>query len=248
MSLASGEIMRIRTNFIIVMKRLLVVIHAKLPARRGWPGRACGDVQGEGLQCIIGPVVRRDIGEHGGIAVKSRRYVLGGYATWWAVLVALYYGLPGLRAETWGLIGLSGVGGIVAGVLINRPSRKLPWLLLAAGQASFLAGQMSFLVAQLVKTPLPFPSFADVLYLLAYPLYAAALMIFIWWRTPDRDRRSVIDALTLTVGLALLSWIYLVSPYVHNSGLSWLQRSVAMAYPLGDVLVLAMLARMLAPG
>jgi len=180
--------------------------------------------------------------------VKVRRYVLGCYAGWWALLVGAYYLLPGLRVEAWGLIGLCGVGGIVAGVVINRPSRKLPWLLLAAAQASFVAGQMSFLVAQLVNTPLPFPSYADVLYLLTYPLYAAALLIFIWWRTPDRDRRSVIDALTLTVGLALLSWIYLVAPYVHDSGLSGLQKSVAIAYPLGDVLVLAMLARMLAPG
>ena len=185
---------------------------------------------------------------HRGISVKVRRYVLGGYAVWWALLVGAYYLLPGLRVEAWGLIGLCGVGGIVAGVVINRPSRKLPWLLLAAAQASFVAGQMGFLVAQLMNTPLPFPSYADVLYLLTYPLYAAALVIFIWWRTPDRDRRSVIDALTLTVGLALLSWIYLVSPYVHASGLSGLQKSVAIAYPLGDVLVLAMLARMLAPG
>ncbi|HJY03200.1 MAG TPA: PAS domain-containing protein, partial [Streptosporangiaceae bacterium] len=180
--------------------------------------------------------------------MKSRRYVLGGYATWWAVLVALYYGLPGLRAETWGLIGLSGVGGIVAGVVINRPSRKLPWLLLAAALTSFTAGQVSFLVAQLVGVQLPFPSFADVLYLLTYPLYASGLLIFIWWRTPGRDRRSLIDALILTAGLALLSWIYLILPYVHNPTLSWLQKSVAIAYPLGDVLILAMLARLLAPG
>ena len=74
------------------------------------------------------------------------------------------------------------------------------------------------------------------------------MLIFIWWRTPDGDRRSLIDALTLTVGLALLSWIYLILPYVHNPGLSWLQKSVAIAYPLGDVLTLAMLARLLAPG
>ncbi len=185
----------------------------------------------------------------GGITVESRRrYVLGGYTIWIGLLIAAYYGLRGLRAETWGLIGLSGVGAIVAGVVINRPSRKLPWLLLAAALASFTAGQVSFLVAQLIGTPLPFPSFADVLYLLTYPLYAAGMLIFIWWRTPGGDRRSVIDALTLTVGLALLSWIYLVSPYVHNSGLSWLQKSVAIAYPLGDVLLLAMLARLLAPG
>ena len=35
---------------------------------------------------------------------------------------------------------------------------------------------------------------------------------------------------------------------MHNPQLSWLQKSVAIAYPLGDVLVLAMLARLLAPG
>ena len=180
--------------------------------------------------------------------MKLRRYVLGGYVIWWAVLVALYYGQPGLRAETWGLIGLSGVSGIVAGVAINRPSRKLPWLLLAAALASFTAGQVSFLVAQRIGIQLPFPSFADVLYLLTYPLYTTGLLIFIWSRTPDRDWRSLIDALTVTAGLALLSWIYLILPYVHSPQLSWLQKSVAIAYPLGDVLVLAMLARLLAPG
>ena len=137
---------------------------------------------------------------------------------------------------------------IVAGVIINRPSRKAPWLLLATAQASFAAGQVSFLLAQLMGTKLPFPSYADLLYLLTYPLYAAGLLIFIRWRTPGRDRRSLIDALTLTAGLALLSWIYLVLPYVHNPALSWLQKSVAIAYPLGDVLVLAMIARLLAPG
>ena len=189
---------------------------------------------------------RGELDEHGGIAVKLRRYVLGGYVIWWAVLVALYYGLPGLRAETWGLIGLSGASGIVAGVAINRPSRKLPWLLLAAGTTTFTAGQVSFLVAQLIGVQLPFPSFADVLYLLTYPLYAAGLLVFILWRTPDRDRRSLIDALTLTAGLAMLSWIYLILPNVHTPGLSWLQKSVAIAYPLGDVLVLAMIARLLA--
>ncbi len=35
---------------------------------------------------------------------------------------------------------------------------------------------------------------------------------------------------------------------MHAAGLSWLQKSVAIAYPLGDVLVLAMIARLLAPG
>src|SRR5580704_17647474 len=191
---------------------------------------------------------RGELDDRGGIAVKPRHHLLGGYAIWVALLTALYYALPGLRAVTWGLIGLSGVVAIVAGVVINRPSRKLPWLLLAAALASFTAGQVSFLVAQLIGVQLPFPSFADVLYLLTYPLYAAGLLTFIWWRTPDRDRRSLIDAMTLTAGLGLLSWIYLILPYVHNPALSWTQKSVAVAYPLSDVLVLAMIARLIVPG
>jgi diguanylate cyclase (GGDEF)-like protein/PAS domain S-box-containing protein len=174
--------------------------------------------------------------------------VLVGYVIWMTLLIAAYYLLPRLRVETWGLIGLSGVIAIVAGAVVNRPARKAPWLLLAGANLSFTAGQVSFLVLTQRGAKVPFPSFADVLYLATYPLYAAGLLIFIWWRSPDRDRRSLIDALTLTVGLALLSWIYLILPYVHNPGLSWIQKSVSIAYPLGDVLVLAMIARLLVPG
>jgi diguanylate cyclase (GGDEF)-like protein/PAS domain S-box-containing protein len=184
-----------------------------------------------------------------GGALTSRRQMLTGYLVWLALLVATYYGRPGLRTEAWGLMGLSGVLAIVAGVFINRPPRKTPWLLLAAANLTFAAGQISFLfLTEVRKAKVPFPSIADGFYLAAYPLYAAGMLIFIWSRTPDRDRRSLIDALTLTVGLALLSWIYLILPYVHNPGLSWLQKSVAIAYPLGDVLVLAMIARLIVPG
>jgi diguanylate cyclase (GGDEF)-like protein/PAS domain S-box-containing protein len=184
-----------------------------------------------------------------GIAVSSRRYLLAGYVIWMTALIAAYYALPALRAGTWGLLGLSSVAAIVAGAAINRPASKLPWLLLAGANLCFVAGQLSFLVlTHILAVKLPFPSFADILYLLTYPLYAAGVLIFIWWRSAEADRRSLIDALTLTVGLALLSWIFLILPYVHNPALSWVQKSFAIAYPLGDVLVLAMLARLLAPG
>ena len=185
----------------------------------------------------------------GGDVVIARRPLLAGYAGWWTVLVLAYFFVPGLRTVTWGLLGLTIVTAIVAGVFLYRPARKLSWLLLAAANLSFTAGQVSFLVAtNILHRAMPFPSFADLLYLAFYPLAAAGLIIFIWARTPDGDRRSVIDALTLTVGLALLSWMYLILPYVHNPQLSWVQKTVAIGYPLGDVLMLAMLARLLAPG
>ena len=152
--------------------------------------------------------------------MEQKRYVLSGYAVWVALLIGLYYGLDGVRITAWGLISLSGILAIVAGLVINRPARKAPWILLAAGLSCFAAGQMSFLLAKHLQVALPFPSFADVLYLSCYPLYAVGLLMFIYWRTPDGDLRSLIDALTLTAGLGLLSWIFLIQPYVTNPTLT----------------------------
>jgi len=173
--------------------------------------------------------------------VTQKRYVLSGYAAWVALLIAIYYWVDGLRVTAWGLISLSGIAAMVAGLILNRPARKAPWILLAAALTCFAAGQLSFLIAADLKVALPFPSFADVLYLSCYPLYAIGLLIFIYWRSPGGDLRSLIDALTLTAGLGLLSWTFLIQPYVNNPALTGLQKTVAVAYPLGDVLMLALL-------
>jgi diguanylate cyclase (GGDEF)-like protein/PAS domain S-box-containing protein len=184
----------------------------------------------------------------GSKTTDSKRFILSGYAIWMTLLLAVYYAWSALRLEAWGLIGLSGVLAVLAGVWLNRPARTVPWLLLAGALATFAAGQLSFLIAAKLGVMLPFPSFADLLYLSEYPLVAGGLLIFVYWRSPGGDRRGLIDALTLTAGLGLLSWTFLIRPYVTNAELSGLQKSVAIAYPLGDVLMLALLARLLAPG
>ncbi len=174
---------------------------------------------------------------------------MAAYAAWMTLLLVAYYALPGFRVGVWGVLALSGVTAIVAGVVLNRPASRAPWLLLAAANLCFAAGQQSFLVLTEIRHQvIAFPSFVDLFYLASYPLYAIGLLIFIRRRSAGHDRRSLLDALTLTVGLALLSWVFLILPYVNNATLSWQQKAVAIAYPLGDVLVLAMLARLLAPG
>lgn len=60
--------------------------------------------------------------------MEQKRYVLGGYAVWVALLIALYFGLDGLRVTAWALISLSGVAAIVTGLILNRPARKAPWI------------------------------------------------------------------------------------------------------------------------
>ena len=48
----------------------------------------------------------------------------------------------------------------------------------------------------------------------------AGLLVLVRRRNPQGDRAGVIDSLILTVGIALLSWVFLVAPNIHLSGLT----------------------------
>ena len=58
----------------------------------------------------------------------------------------------------------------------------------------------------------------------------------------------MIDGLILTLGLALPQWVMLMAPYVHDSELSTVAKLVSVAYPLGDVLLLAAAIRLALDG
>ncbi|MFD9598143.1 putative bifunctional diguanylate cyclase/phosphodiesterase [Kitasatospora sp. NPDC059973] len=164
------------------------------------------------------------------------------------LFTCIYYSNPTQRIIWWTGIGLGGVAAIVVGVHLNRPAHRLFWYLLALANLSFTAGEVVQVIQmQFLHLGSPFPSVADGFYLAEYLLYAAGVLGFIRWRTAHQDRASLLDALILTMGLALLAWIYLILPYARNPDLSWFQKAVSIAYPLGDVVVLALLLRLLVP-
>jgi diguanylate cyclase (GGDEF)-like protein/PAS domain S-box-containing protein len=167
------------------------------------------------------------------------------FAAWLAALSALYYAFPGLHVFTWGLIGLSGAAAIVVGVRLHRPARSLPWYLIAVALVFFVGGDTIYYAQGALGLPQPFPGPADVLYLLVYPLLAAALTLFIRARSGEGNRAALLDALVPTVSLGLLSWVYMIAPYTRAAELTLLEKAVSVAYPLGDVLALAMMLRLL---
>ncbi|HEV2089342.1 MAG TPA: bifunctional diguanylate cyclase/phosphodiesterase [Cryptosporangiaceae bacterium] len=170
------------------------------------------------------------------------RTMLVCYAVWMAVLTAAFFALPGWGPFVWAAIGVSSVAAILVGVLRHRPYQRLPWLLLAGALATFAAGDATYnVLIGVLGQENPFPSLADGFYLLTYPLGAAALATFVRSRSTRLDRGRLLDALTLTAGLALLVWIFLIVPYVQDPDLTNWQKAISIAYPLGDVLLLAML-------
>ena len=135
------------------------------------------------------------------------------------------------------IIGASAVVAILFGVWRHRPQPALPWLLIAAGQASFVAGDLVWNWYEIIGEE-PFPSWADALYLAGYPSIAAGLFLMIRHRVADGDRGGLLDAAILTTAAAILSWTFLMRPQVVGVDIDPLSLAIGLAYPLGDVLLI----------
>jgi len=141
-------------------------------------------------------------------------------------------------------IGMASAAAMIIGVRIHRPTKPIMWYLFATGAALWSVGDMAFGFNRFVLEREMFPSFADGIYLPGYPVLAAALFVLIRGRTSRRDRAGLLDAGIISAGLALLTWTFIMHPTATDSTMSMLERLVLLAYPAGDVLLIAMVARL----
>jgi diguanylate cyclase (GGDEF)-like protein/PAS domain S-box-containing protein len=164
-----------------------------------------------------------------------------------AGLTALYVLVPPLKgnAALINFIGLTSPLAIAAGIWLQRPRASAAWLLILVGQSLYFAGDFyTYSYPQLLGGHVGFPSAGDAMYLLVYPFLVAGLLLLVRRRAPKGDKVAVIDSLILTIGFAVLFWVFLIAPNVHLSGLGWLAKAVSVAYPVGDVLLLAAAIRL----
>jgi diguanylate cyclase (GGDEF)-like protein/PAS domain S-box-containing protein len=164
-----------------------------------------------------------------------------------AGLTALYLFAPPLAGNgpLINVLGLLGVIAIVVGIRMHRPRARAAWWLFAAGQFLYFSGDLyTYSYPKLFGVDVGFPSIGDGLYLTVYPVLMAGLVLLVRRRNPRRDRSALIDALILTIGVGLLSWVFLIAPNFHVADLTWFAKAVGAAYPLGDVLLLAGVIRL----
>ncbi len=146
------------------------------------------------------------------------------------------------------VLGAVGTIGVLVGVRRARPVRARLWHLLAAGLCLTYLGDVLWMLYSFVLHIDPFPSPADAAYLGAYVLFAAGVAVLLRGRTPGRDRAGLVDGLIVATGGGVLAWVFLVAPAVSSSD-TLTARALAAAYPLGDLLLVTMLARLVtSPG
>lgn len=171
-------------------------------------------------------------------------WVVAAYCAAFVVWVALGAGAPGQRELVSDIAPLP--VGVAAWLTAWRAGarhhadavRRRAWRRIAGAFFLWWMGDAIWSVHELVLGRPPFPSPADVAYLLSYPALAWGLLSL-----PGAPRRRAewirvaLDALTMLLAAAMGVWYLVVGPSVHN-GTGALVTALNVAYPVGDLLLL----------
>jgi PAS domain S-box-containing protein len=91
------------------------------------------------------------------------------------------------------------------------------------------------------QTP-PFPSLADVGYLVEYPFFLLGILLLPARPIPVASRaRIALDGLMIMTAALTFSWYFILGPVIQQSTGTALAKVVAAAYPLADIVLIACL-------
>jgi diguanylate cyclase (GGDEF)-like protein/PAS domain S-box-containing protein len=123
----------------------------------------------------------------------------------------------------------------------SRSSRRA-WLWIALALAGQAGGDLYELASEAAGAELPYPSVADLLYLSFYPLMLVGILSFpTAHRLGDRSLELALDCAIVGIGIGA-AFTYLVLGPQTLEGASAAEVAVTLAYPVGDMILVAALA------
>jgi signal transduction histidine kinase len=155
----------------------------------------------------------------------------------------LQVGLPDL--VPYGLVSLSAVAAVLAGLRLYRPAGATAWRLLAGGLVAYLAADVVSEVLRQDTAGRGVSWMFDAVYLLRYPLLVAGLLLMVRSRTAGRHAIGLVDTAIVATSMAVVYWVFLIGPAIGNQDLSLAERLTWVAYPCVDMLLLAIGLRLL---
>jgi len=145
-------------------------------------------------------------------------------------------------------VDLLAVGAAWAAARRCAGSRELRafWRAMAAAFAAQTVADALLLRNVLVHRAPPFPSLADPCFLAFYVLlFGALLRVPVARVTPARRAQLAIDGATIVFGVGAIVWYFVLGPTVRVGGRNLVASAVSLAYPVGDLILLAGLAAVL---
>ena len=127
-------------------------------------------------------------------------------------------------------------------------SARPAWFFLSLGLLSTFVGQLCLAPFQVVRNETPFPSVADIFFLLSYPFLIAALLVLLHaYREAGFPIGSLGERAAIVCGVGVIA-AFVVLPILRPVALTGgplLERILTVAYPVLDLLLLVPLALLL---
>ncbi|RLV47990.1 EAL domain-containing protein [Nocardioides mangrovicus] len=161
-----------------------------------------------------------------------------------AICVA-YLLVPGtapLSEVLWLLAGVLAVAGTTAASFRVEPQLRRPWRLMVVGLALWVLGDTVYGLPTLIHAGAGIGFLADYLYVLGYPVLAAAMLGLARHRLSYRDLAFTLDALVVSGGIGLITFTSVLRPHLGDDR-SFGHLLTVVGYPVGDILLLAVLVR-----
>jgi diguanylate cyclase (GGDEF)-like protein/PAS domain S-box-containing protein len=176
---------------------------------------------------------------------SARAALSAGVAGTWLLFLLFNQGSDSARlVSNLGLITAPLAASLACASAARRSSggARRAWALFAASSAAWGLGQTTWTLYETVfGRRVPFPSLADVGYLGAVPLAIAALVSM-----PNASRtaasrvRMVLDGMVTASSLLVVSWAVVLGPLFDAGGGAVVDQVIALAYPVGDVVMITM--------
>src|SRR5205823_6610270 len=119
---------------------------------------------------------------------------------------------------------------------------RIAWTLMAVSAFSWGAGEVAWSYYELLGgVQIPFPSFADLGYLMAVPFAIAGVLCFP--SAPSRATslaRTILDGLLIAGSLFVLSWSSTLGTVYRAGSGNLVSDLIGLAYPAGDVVIATM--------
>lgn len=121
---------------------------------------------------------------------------------------------------------------------LSRRTRTA-WLFVAIADFSFFLGESIWFYFETILEIQPFPSWADVGYLMFYPLMMTGLILFVERFRSRAERLNFwLDATVVLIAGGLVLWYFLLRPLDQSTLDDPLMAALAVAYPAGDLVLL----------
>jgi diguanylate cyclase (GGDEF)-like protein len=179
-----------------------------------------------------------------------------------AVALVLFGGAILVALHDWAQIGGAGLDRAVNGPLYDavivaaglaallkadaERAERAAWLLIGAALVTWGAAEIYWTAALEGDPTVPIPSPADAAYLAYYPLAAAGLLQLVRTHWSTLDWRLWTDALIATLGTAAIGAAAIFEFVADRTSGSLLERATTLAYPLGDIAMLALVVGVIA--